>query len=1358
MSDSKKKNWLKRGLALLLAITTILATSGINPGVFAAGTVYTLGAGESFSQVFESNAPQNGKTTLTGVTFGINSAQETQFMVHYDIYMNTEPSEEGNLYTASTDTTSAVISGNATATVNGDTATVTFPSSYDIAYGEYYTVSIMNSSGNTIGLVSEEATNPANAGGRVNGNTAGIVMKSLATPSSSLPDDVTSIELSGSKNAIAVGEDMTLDATLNSEVEGRKRNLTFASSSDCVTLDSSTGELHAVKAGKAEITASYGSVKSNTYIVYVCDTALANPTVLYKGSAIDATDIGLSVTADSTLTKDATDGYTVTFSNNENAGTGSATVTGTGIYAGLSTTVNFTISQVEITSDAVSQATITAAADGTLTIPDLTVNGRVLKQDADFTATASNPVYTDTSVTYDVTVAGINNYTGNVTGNTATSTYSKDNAVQLSSIYDGKIEGTYTYTGSELEPTISLYNKSGTKVMDIDASGTDSVKYTNNKNAGTATATLTGTGEKYAGTITVDFTIGKRDLVSSYKNAYDAGHNAETAYSQLTVDGIGSTTATNSSTGKYVLNKKFVYTGDDITFKDLTLKIANSNDSGKTTLTAGSDYKVTYKSNSDIDIDNPTAKLEIAGTGNYSGKLIFSYYIIPDFVKHLAVTVNGKTYTPATSSISSDGMSSTITTKYETKYDGTEKKIVPTVTLNDEAITEGNEYSISYENNVNAGEATLKLTGLGDYDGKVVSVTYKINPIDLSNGSVNVGGTYTYNNGEEVVPADSDLTVKASSTGNALVKDQDYSVRYSNNKSAGTAKATITGQGNYTGTLSGTYTIGKLDISAASVNPTTDVTTGVVVRYQNQYAYTGSAIVPDVTIYNNNVKIYDSTDSSLDTNAKVTASNNIKVGNKAKINIAGADNLTGSISGEFKITKRVFDDLTITVAGKTASYNKSASSASMYRYDSSYEDTYTYGSSTVPEIVIVDNGTGKTLSNGSDYTVSIPNRSANDNALIYIYGTGAYQGSNATIGFKINPRNIVDENITITQNGFDSTEPEKPVFTVVDKTSGLSTTLTEDKDYKVVPVDEDGKTLTSWPTEAGLHYMKVTGTGNYTGETEKLEYERGTSLAKATISLVNPGLNDISYSTLSSGAFSVPYIGNNRPKEIIKVNDTTLESGTDYSVKYDSDDYSAGTTVTVTVTAKSGSESYYGETKFRYTIRRLSFVAVSQSGLTNACYDYGSSLLTGSNYFCGDQGVIVVSDGNAPASGSSSSRVDYNTMFNYFYAHQGSTGGYDALTPNIKMSYYALGSGKDPIVLSSSDITISPSTVNVDGVDSARTYKVSITGNGNYADTLSSLSFKISQSDIQNATVSGYDKFTSGTDTQEVQLIFLTLH
>ena len=59
-------------------------------------------------------------------------------------------------------------------------------------------------------------------------------------------------------------------------------------------------------------------------------------------------------------------------------------------------------------------------------------------------------------------------------------------------------------------------------------------------------------------------------------------------------------------------------------------------------------------------------------------------------------------------------------TKYE--YTGSEIKPEVTVTVDDEDedLVEGQDYELVYEDNIEAGEATVTIKGIGKYEGEVV--------------------------------------------------------------------------------------------------------------------------------------------------------------------------------------------------------------------------------------------------------------------------------------------------------------------------------------------------------------------------------------------------------------------------------------------------------------------------------------------------------------------------------------------------------------------------------------------------------------------------------------------------------------
>ena len=109
----------------------------------------------------------------------------------------------------------------------------------------------------------------------------------------------------------------------------------------------------------------------------------------------------------------------------------------------------------------------------------------------------------------------------------------------------------------------------------------------------------------------------------------------------------------------------------------------------------------------------------------------------------------------------------------------------------------------SYSNNKNAGRAGVHVIAMGDkYEGNVY-LTFDINKVSIQYYSAYLSG-YSYNySGSAIKPT----VYVRNSYGVYLVKDKDYSVKYSNYIVPGTATVTITGIGNYSGALYSTYKI-----------------------------------------------------------------------------------------------------------------------------------------------------------------------------------------------------------------------------------------------------------------------------------------------------------------------------------------------------------------------------------------------------------------------------------------------------------------------------------------------------------------------------------------------------------------------
>lgn len=152
-------------------------------------------------------------------------------------------------------------------------------------------------------------------------------------------------------------------------------------------------------------------------------------------------------------------------------------------------------------------------------------------------------------------------------------------------------------------------------------------------------------------------------------------------------------------------------------------------------------------------------------------------------------------------------------------YDGQEKKPEIIVKDGEQILTEGTDYTVSYLNNINAGTSqasdgkapTAVIMGINSYEGKIETgnkLTFTIEQKLLADSNVSITGTYTYS-GSPVIPT---VTVRDGAVG--LEKGRDYEIAYSNNINAGPATVTVTGAGNYTGTVQKEFTIEKADIPA----------------------------------------------------------------------------------------------------------------------------------------------------------------------------------------------------------------------------------------------------------------------------------------------------------------------------------------------------------------------------------------------------------------------------------------------------------------------------------------------------------------------------------------------------------------
>lgn len=149
-------------------------------------------------------------------------------------------------------------------------------------------------------------------------------------------------------------------------------------------------------------------------------------------------------------------------------------------------------------------------------------------------------------------------------------------------------------------------------------------------------------------------------------------------------------------------------------------------------------------------------------------------------------------------------------------------------------LTEGTDYDLTYENNINVGTATVTITFKGNYTGKK-TVNFNITAKSLSVNDVVFADiekqTYT---GSAITPEPvityNDVT---------LEKGKDYELTYENNINVGMGTVNVTFKGNYSGTASATF-----EITAKTVTDSTDIEISVI----PDQTYTGKEITPDVNV------------------------------------------------------------------------------------------------------------------------------------------------------------------------------------------------------------------------------------------------------------------------------------------------------------------------------------------------------------------------------------------------------------------------------------------------------------------------------------------------------------------------------
>lgn len=187
-------------------------------------------------------------------------------------------------------------------------------------------------------------------------------------------------------------------------------------------------------------------------------------------------------------------------------------------------------------------------------------------------------------------------------------------------------------------------------------------------------------------------------------------------------------------------------------------------------------------------------------------------FILAFFVLIVLSVVTTSAYADDSVSINDGSFSASLSSSSYT-YDGKEKK--PNVTLSYKnssgkkvTLSKNADYTVNYSNNVNAGTATVKIQGKGDYSGQITK-TFKINPVSIANNkniTLSLGYYTTTYSGKKKTPTPY-LYWNNGGKKVLLKRGTDYTISFKNNVNMGNARIYLYGCKNFKGSFSKQFKI-----------------------------------------------------------------------------------------------------------------------------------------------------------------------------------------------------------------------------------------------------------------------------------------------------------------------------------------------------------------------------------------------------------------------------------------------------------------------------------------------------------------------------------------------------------------------
>ena len=336
----------------------------------------------------------------------------------------------------------------------------------------------------------------------------------------------------------------------------------------------------------------------------------------------------------------------------------------------------------------------------------------------------------------------------------------------------------------------------------------------------------------------------------------------------------------------------------------------------------------------------------------------------------------------------------------------------------------------------------------------------------------------------------------------------------------GTGYVTVTASANGYNSVSKDV---KIVVSKKSLN------NGLLTLSETSYVYDGTYKKPAATVTFGGKVLQEGKDYT------ISYRNNLNVGVTTVI-ATGMGDYTGYTSKNFTITKRA-------MAGGTVSVASSVSFT---------------GSNITPSVTV--KVAGRTLTNGTDYTVSYSNNKNVGKATVKITGKGNYSGS-LSAKFDIVPAKQQIQKLETKYKGFFVDWAQKGSATGYDVEYSVKANMSGAVSKHLTANKPDTLTVSGLAGDK-TYYVRVR---SYTNVNGKVYYGAWSDVK--SIKTANNDITKATVSDISTKAFTGKAITQN---VTVKVGNTVLKNGTDYTVSYSNNKKVGKATVKITGKGKYG--------------------------------------------------------------------------------------------------------------------------------------------------------------------------------------------